>query len=77
LRVWRGCDGHGDDRDFLAIESLDECRWVIVIGVLHFDAGGELVRTVGPGDGGDLMFGGFDEFFYDELADLAACLLEG
>jgi hypothetical protein len=45
--------------------------------VLHFDAGGELVRAVGPGDGGELLLAGFDEFFYDELADLAACLLEG
>jgi hypothetical protein len=42
--------------------------------VLHFDASGDFVRAVAPGDGGDLVLAGFDEFFYDELADLAACL---
>jgi hypothetical protein len=45
--------------------------------VLHFDAIGDLVRAVGPGDDGDLVLAGFEEFFYDELADLTAYLLKG
>lgn len=50
------------------MEGGDEGGWFVIVDLFDGDAGGDFVRAVGAGEGGDLVFAGFDEFFGDVFA---------
>lgn len=74
LLVSRRGDRHGDDKDLLAAERLNEGCLVVVVDFLHLQPGWQGAGAVGASDRGDLVLSGLEQSLRDEFADSAACL---